>query len=60
MYSKGFSDLSFYDGIIRNEYGSVRRSFESINYNYNKSTLIYKLSLLLEPSIAYLEKNNAF
>ena len=60
QFPKGFSDDRLFDGKIHNEDGSIRAFRENINYDHNKSSPIYQLSLLLDNFITALEKQNSF
>ncbi|WP_276484094.1 hypothetical protein [Paraflavitalea pollutisoli] len=51
-HANGFFNDDLCDGVIRNEDGSVRVKFESINYTYNLSTSIYKITSLLKQQIS--------
>lgn len=59
-YSNGFVDFDLYDGIIHNEDYSVREKFESVNYEYNISTAIYKITFLLAKEVSEIRKKYRF
>lgn len=60
MYSNGFIDHDVYDGIIRNDDGSIRDKVESVNYQYNISTSIYKIITLLQLEVSEVGKRYSF
>jgi hypothetical protein len=47
-YRNGILDLYLADGTVRNADGSIRARRESINYEYNTSTSIFKIISMLE------------
>ena len=58
--TNSFSDDELYDGITRNTDGSTRAIRQSINYEFNKSTSIYKLTNSFQELINLYEKQNSF
>jgi hypothetical protein len=60
IYKKGFYEDYLTDGAILHADGSVRHQRESVNYLYNLSTSVYKLSRLLRAMVEDTEARKAF
>jgi hypothetical protein len=56
----GYSYNQIYDGTIRNVDGTIRAKEESINYAYNTSTFIFRLTNRLSEVIEAIENKNSF
>jgi|GEM_PF-6528404 len=55
-----YYDSQVWDGTIRNDDGSFRYKYETLNYDYNISTAIVRLVKLLDLTVRRLEDNKAF
>lgn len=56
----GYSSNQIYDGTILNGDGTFRRKEESVNYKYNTSTFIYRITSRLSKLLEALESTNSF
>ena len=59
-FTKEIKSSQLNDGIILNDDGSIRFKRESVNYNFNIRSAVYKFYSLLQASIYQLECEDAF